>query len=174
MVRDGARPANAAPETALAIQQVWELLAGVYDPEIPGVSVLDLGLVRSVGVEGGRVTVCLTPTFVGCPAVGVMREDIQSRLRAAGTADVTVKTVLYPPWSSDWITEAGREKLKAIGLAPPPRHAGRVEAAWQAPAACPYCDSLETRRVNDFGPTQCRSISVCQSCRQPFEQFKPI
>jgi len=118
--------------------------------------------------------VVITPTFAGCPAQMVIRAEIEQRLRNAGAERVQVQVVYAPPWSSDWITERGREQLREAGLAPPPRHDGNAMAAREAPAACPYCRSEETRMTNDFGSTLCRSIYVCHACRQPFEQFKPI
>jgi ring-1,2-phenylacetyl-CoA epoxidase subunit PaaD len=158
----------------MSIDRIWEALEQVKDPEIPSVSIVELGMVRSVGVEGGKVTVGLAPTFLGCPALGVIRETIVTTLQEAGAESIEVKLIRRPPWTSDWINPAGRQKLKAFGLAPPPPAAGRIEAALDSPAACPYCGSLDTRRTNDFGPTLCRSIHVCDACRQPFEAFKPV
>ena len=160
--------------SALTPEAIWRALEDVHDPEIPVLSVVDLGIIRSVGLAGETATVVMTPTFAGCPALGVMREAIEQRLRAAGAVQVQVRVMLAPAWRSDWITPRGRERLKAFGLAPPPRHAGDVAAALRLPVACPYCDSEDTRLTNDFGPTLCRAIYVCQACRQPFEQFKPL
>jgi ring-1,2-phenylacetyl-CoA epoxidase subunit PaaD len=136
--------------------------------------VVELGVVRAVEVSGERVTVRMTPTFSGCPALHVMAEEIGRAISALGVADVVVETVLYPPWSSDWITAAGRAKLKQFGLAPPPRHGGRIELALFDAAACPYCDSTNPTVKNTFGSTLCRAIHFCNDCRQPFEQFKPL
>lgn len=154
--------------------RVWELLEEVKDPEIPVVSVVEMGLIRSVGLEQGKVSVVMTPTFIGCPALQVIRESIRERLLDAGVGEVEVKLVLSPPWSSDWITPAGREKLRSFGLAPPPKHGGRVEAALDQAVACPYCGSLDTDLKNSFGPTLCRAIYTCRACTQPFEGFKPV
>lgn len=163
---------------SLTAEQVWEILEEVKDPEIPVVSVVELGLIRSVGVEeqnntGASVVIKFSPTFIGCPAIQVMQSEIEARLRQAGAASVQVKLALSPPWTSDWITPAGRIKLKDFGLAPPPRHAGQIELALSAAASCPYCDSADTTLKNNFGPTLCRAIYYCNSCQQPFEQFKP-
>ncbi|HFQ93544.1 MAG TPA: phenylacetate-CoA oxygenase subunit PaaJ, partial [Anaerolineae bacterium] len=116
----------------------------------------------------------MTPTFSGCPALRVMERDIAAKMKELGFASVEVRTVLSPPWSSDWITEEAREKLKKFGLAPPPRHGGRIEITFYEPAACPYCGSENTAVKNDFGPTLCRAIYYCNDCQQPFEQFKPL
>jgi ring-1,2-phenylacetyl-CoA epoxidase subunit PaaD len=156
--------------------EIWEALADVPDPEIPVVSVVDLGVVRSVRIEGGRVQVEFTPTFLGCPALEAMQTAMTQRIEALG-ADAEVEVVLDDSWSTDRITPAGREKLRAAGFAPPgPRSkAGPTLVQLQRGAfRCPYCGSAETRLDNLFGPTPCRSIRYCTSCRQPFEQFKTI
>lgn len=158
----------------LTNEQVWKILEDVQDPEIPVISVVDLGLIRQVAVEADRVLVVMTLTFAGCPALQVMREEIARRLQEAGASQVEVRITHKPPWSSDWITEEGRRKLKDFGLAPPPRHNGAVELALQEAARCPYCASQNTQLKNSFGPTLCRAIYVCNDCRQPFEQFKPV
>jgi ring-1,2-phenylacetyl-CoA epoxidase subunit PaaD len=116
----------------------------------------------------------MTPSFIGCPALEVMRSAVADRLREAGAGEVEVKMTLSPPWSSDWITPSGREKLKNFGLSPPPRRGGSLEKALEAPVACPYCASLDTELTNSFGPTLCRAIFVCRACTQPFEGFKPV
>jgi ring-1,2-phenylacetyl-CoA epoxidase subunit PaaD len=158
----------------LSTEEVWQLLNQVYDPEIPAVSVVDLGLIRSFGVDGDRITIIMTPTFAGCPAIEVMRASITERLQSAGAKEVEVRLTLHPPWSTDWITPQGRQKLTVFGLAPPPVHAGQLETILDAPRACPYCSSTNTECKNDFGSTLCRAIYVCRNCRQPFEAFKPI
>jgi ring-1,2-phenylacetyl-CoA epoxidase subunit PaaD len=155
-------------------EKVWRLLEEVKDPEIPVVSMVEMGMIRSVGVTGEGIHIVISPTFAGCPALRVMESQIEECLIQAGADKVEVKRTFSPPWTSDWITPAGRLKLKSIGLAPPPAHAGRIETALLEPVACPYCDSTETRLTNDFGPTLCRAIFVCDNCRQPFERFKPI
>lgn len=169
----GAR-SGSKPVTPLATADIWRVLEEVKDPEIPVVSLVEMGIVRSVGIEDARIVVVMTPTFAGCPAIGVMHAEIGVRLRAAGAQQVEVKISHAPPWSSDWITPQGRQRLKEFGLAPPPLHEGRIAAALAQPAACPYCDSTDTTLKNDFGPTLCRAIYVCNGCRQPFEAFKPL
>jgi ring-1,2-phenylacetyl-CoA epoxidase subunit PaaD len=157
-------------------EQVWDALAEIADPEIPVVSLVDLGVVRDVRVEDGRVRVEFTPTFLGCPALEVMRDAMAARIAELG-AEPDVEVVLDDSWSTDKITPEGREKLRAAGFAPPaPRSMGapRLVQLQSAVFRCPYCGSTETRLENIFGPTPCRSLRYCTSCRQPFEQFKTI
>jgi ring-1,2-phenylacetyl-CoA epoxidase subunit PaaD len=157
-------------------EQVWQALAEVPDPEIPVISVVDLGVVRDVRVEEQRVHVEFTPTFLGCPALEVMRAQMADRIAELG-AEAEVEVVLDDSWSTDRITPQGREKLRAAGFAPPaPREAGGPKLV-QLKAngfRCPYCGSRETALENLFGPTPCRSLRYCRDCRQPFEQFKTI
>lgn len=154
--------------------KIWEILSQVHDPEIPVLSVVDLGIVRHVAADGKAVQVQITPTFAGCPALDVMRADIVAALEEQGYTPVTVEVVNSPPWSTDWISDHGREMLKSFGLAPPVRHSGLIDVALDAPAVCPYCGSADTTLKNSFGPTLCRAIYTCNACRQPFEQFKPV
>ena len=157
-------------------ERVWEALAEVPDPEIPVVSLVDLGVVRDVEVNDARVRVEFTPTFLGCPAVDVMRDRMEEAVRALG-GEPQIDVVLDDSWSTDRITPAGREKLRESGFAPPaPRQATAPTLVQLESHAfrCPYCGSTDTRLENIFGPTPCRSIRWCASCRQPFEQFKTI
>jgi ring-1,2-phenylacetyl-CoA epoxidase subunit PaaD len=157
-------------------ERVREALAGIPDPEIPVISIVDLGVVRHVDVEGERVRVEFTPTFLGCPALETMRAAMEDAIRELG-AEPEIDVVLDDSWSTDRITAEGREKLREAGFAPPaPRQAGAPTLVQLTTAAfrCPYCGSTETRLENIFGPTPCRSLRYCQSCRQPFEQFKTI
>ena len=157
-------------------ERVWEALAEVPDPEIPVISLVDLGVVRDVEVDDGRVRVEVTPTFLGCPAVDVMRDRMEEAVRALG-GEPQIDVVLDDSWSTDRITPAGREKLRESGFAPPaPREAaGPTLVQLESHAfRCPYCGSTDTRLENIFGPTPCRSIRWCATCRQPFEQFKTI
>ena len=157
-------------------QDVWEALAEIPDPEIPVISLVDLGVVRDVAVENGTVRVEFTPTFLGCPALEVMRDQMAESIRALG-AEPDVQVILDDSWSTDRITPEGREKLRASGFAPPaPRAAGEPKLVQLQSGVfkCPYCGSTETRLENIFGPTPCRSLRYCASCRQPFEQFKTI
>jgi ring-1,2-phenylacetyl-CoA epoxidase subunit PaaD len=157
-------------------EAVWSALADVEDPEIPVISLVDLGVVREVRVEGERVRVEFTPTFLGCPALEVMRDRMTEAIERLG-AEAQVEVLMDDSWSTDRITAEGREKLRAAGFAPPaPREASAptlVQLQSQV-FRCPYCGSTETKLENIFGPTPCRSIRYCASCRQPFEQFKTI
>jgi ring-1,2-phenylacetyl-CoA epoxidase subunit PaaD len=154
-------------------EQVWEALAEIPDPEIPAVSLVDLGVVRDVGVEGGKVRVEFTPTFLGCPAVEVMRTQMAERINELGAeAEIDIAA---EGWSSDRITPEGRRKLAESGFAPPAGTAPATLVQIQSAVhRCPYCDSADTRLENLFGPTPCRSIRYCNDCRQPFEQFKTL
>jgi ring-1,2-phenylacetyl-CoA epoxidase subunit PaaD len=156
--------------------EVWRALAEIPDPEIPVISLVDLGVVREVEVEDGRVRVVFTPTFLGCPAQEVMRDAIADTIRELG-AQPEVEVVLDDTWSTDRISPEGREKLRASGFAPPaPREAGapRLVQLQRGAFRCPYCGSTKTKLENIFGPTPCRSLRYCDSCRQPFEQFKTL
>jgi ring-1,2-phenylacetyl-CoA epoxidase subunit PaaD len=146
--------------------EIWEALEEIPDPEIPVVSLVELGVIRSVDVENGQVRIEFTPTFLGCPALEFMKRAIEEKVPGA---EVTVIT--DDSWSTDKITPAGREKLRAAGFAPP---APRLVELQSQVHKCPYCGSTETRLENLFGPTPCRSLRYCESCRQPFEQFKTI
>lgn len=160
---------------ALTAERVHEALAEVMDPEIPVVSVVEMGIIRDVDVGPDRVVVTMTPTFSGCPALDVMRRDIEAAVRGLGADHVDVRVVLHPAWTTEWITEAGREKLRQFGLAPPPRHRGDPTAvAFFDLAECPRCGSTNTSLRNAFGPTLCRMIWYCNECRDAFEQFKPL
>ncbi|HWN21164.1 MAG TPA: 1,2-phenylacetyl-CoA epoxidase subunit PaaD [Gaiellaceae bacterium] len=157
-------------------EAVWEALAQIPDPEIPVISLVDLGVVKDVTVEGERVRIAFTPTFMGCPALETMRREMEAVVHDLG-GEAQVDVVLDDSWSTDSITPAGREKLRAAGFAPPtPRAAGATTLVQLQSKAfrCPYCGSSETRLDNIFGPTPCRSVRYCESCRQPFEQFKTI
>ena len=155
---------------------VWEALAEIPDPEIPVISLVDLGVVRGVEVDDGKVRVEFTPTFLGCPALEVMRDQMAAKVRELG-AEPEVAVIADDSWSTDRITPEGREKLRAAGFAPPaPRQAGGPKLVQLQKGAfrCPYCGSPDTQLDNLFGPTPCRSLRYCRSCRQPFEQFKTI
>lgn len=158
-------------------EQIWQALEGVKDPEIPVVSVVEMGIVRDVVVTQTGVEVTITPTFSGCPALDVMRRNIEARVREIGIEQVEVKTVLSPPWSTEWITPEAREKLRQFGLAPPPRYgaSGNVASvAFFDAAICPRCGSTHTTLKNSFGSTLCRMIWYCHDCQDAFEQFKPL
>jgi ring-1,2-phenylacetyl-CoA epoxidase subunit PaaD len=155
------------------------VVAEVVDPEMPMLTLDDLGVIRGVDADGDRVTVTITPTYSGCPALEVMREDLRARLAAAGYARVEVRTVLSPPWSTDWISEVGRRKLAEHGVAPPgrvgPRGTGPVPLTLEAPATavrCPCCGSPATEEFSRFGPTSCTALRRCIACSEPFEHMK--
>ncbi len=154
--------------------EIWEALETVVDPEIPVVSLVEMGIIRSVQIVGQAVNIAITPTFSGCPALHVMQADIRKKIKSLGVPEVTVTVVWSPPWSTDRILESGRQKLKAFGLAPPKLHGGNVSLVLFDPVACPYCDSENTALRNAWGSTPCRMIHYCNQCSQPFEQFKPL
>ena len=154
----------------VAEARVWEALQEIPDPEIPVVSLVDLGVIRSVDVQNGHVHIEFTPTFLGCPALEVMKRAMEEKVRELG-AEPKVSVINDDSWGTDKITAAGREKLRAAGFAPP---APRLVQLRSQVHKCPYCGSTETKLENIFGPTPCRSLRYCESCRQPFEQFKTI
>lgn len=143
------------------VKGVWEALKSVPDPEIPVVSVVDLGIVRHVSPD----RVVLTPTYTGCPATFVIETMVRAALDDAGFADVAIETTLSPPWTTDWISESGRAKLKAYGIAPP------VPAGTRA-VECPQCGSTQTEEVSRFGSTPCKALWRCRACLEPFDLFK--
>jgi ring-1,2-phenylacetyl-CoA epoxidase subunit PaaD len=158
----------------LTEERIWELLEEVKDPEIPVVSVVEMGIVRAVEIDGDKVTVQMTPTFSGCPALQAIQSDIRQYLLHNGAGQVEVDVILSPAWTSDWISAAARQKLREFGLAPPVPGTGRIALSELETATCPHCGSQDTTLKNSFGPTLCRAIYVCNSCKQPFEQFKSI
>jgi ring-1,2-phenylacetyl-CoA epoxidase subunit PaaD len=163
------------PTPDVSEAKVWAALQAVKDPEIPVVSVVEMGIVRGVAVSEEGVRVTMTPTFSGCPALHVIREDIGAAVAALGVP-ARVETVLSPPWTTDWITEAGREKLARYGVAPP-EPTGELDdliVLEPPPTPCPRCGSLDTGVKNTFGPTLCKRIHVCNACREPFEAFKVV
>jgi ring-1,2-phenylacetyl-CoA epoxidase subunit PaaD len=155
--------------------------AAVTDPELPMLTLADLGILRDVQESGSGVVVTITPTYSGCPAMAAIRDDLRAALRGAGYDPVEVRTVLSPPWTTDWITPAGRDKLTAAGIAPPgpaPRRApGPVPLTLQPhcpPVRCPRCGHAGTERISAFGATACRELRRCPACREPFEHVKDI
>ncbi len=175
---------------SLTRDQVYDVLSTVMDPEVPVISVVELGIIRDVEVEraggaatadapvaGVEVTVTVTPTYSGCPAMREIEDDIRSALLKAGARSVHVKTTFAPAWTTDWMGPEAREKLRAYGIAPP----GRAEQGGlvtltrrRAAVACPFCGSKDTRLQSEFGSTACKAIHVCNSCTQPFDEFKAI
>ena len=161
----------------LSPDEVYGVLNTVMDPEVPVISVVELGLVRDVAIQNDAVTITITPTYSGCPAMREIEADIRTALLARGVRDVNVKLVLSPAWTTDWIGPEAREKLRAYGIAPP----GRAEPQGlitltraRVPVPCPFCGSSDTRLQSEFGSTACKAIHVCNSCRQPFDEFKAL
>lgn len=158
------------------------IAAGVPDPELPMVTVADLGILRDVREDGDTVTVVITPTYSGCPAIREISHDLRRRLQQAGYRNVTVRTELAPAWTSDWITPEGRRKLAGAGIAPPERRAPRPAAdpvpltltAGPRTIACPRCGSADTRETSAFSGTACKALYQCRSCLEPFEHVKEI
>lgn len=149
---------------------IEDLLAEVVDPEIPVLSIADLGILRGASIgEDGAITVTITPTYSGCPAMGVIEEDIVSALQAAGYDRVVVETTFSPAWTTDWMGDEAKGKLREYGIAPP----DEVDATPQ-PVLCPQCSAAETRLVAEFGSTACKAFMVCSSCGEPFDHFKAI
>lgn len=148
-------------------ERVWRVLESVMDPEIPVLSVLDLGVVRYVRADEGKLRVGITPTYSGCPATEVIQRSIHEALAREELGDVTVETVLSPPWTSEWLSEEGRRKLQAFGIAAP-------HARTPASIACPRCGSHAVQRVSEFGSTPCKAHYGCSDCLEPFDVFKCI
>ncbi|HYK71276.1 MAG TPA: 1,2-phenylacetyl-CoA epoxidase subunit PaaD [Streptosporangiaceae bacterium] len=162
------------------LTRAWEIAAAVPDPELPALTVADLGILREVTIADDRLIVYLTPTYSGCPALPEMRRDVASRLADAGFAGAEVRAMLSPPWSTDMITSDGRRKLAEAGLAPP-RSVSKAEGpvpltlfAGGPPVACPRCGSAATERTAAFGSTACKDLRRCRACGEPFEHIKEI
>lgn len=151
-------------------EHVLGILSGVPDPEIPCVSVVDLGIVRDVR-EGDKPALVITPTYTGCPATVAIQQSIRAALDRAGLARMTIETALSPPWTTDWISDEGREKLRSYGIAPPPKGAGK-HALRQRAAQCPRCGSAHTEQISAFGSTPCKALYRCVECQEPFDLFK--
>jgi ring-1,2-phenylacetyl-CoA epoxidase subunit PaaD len=151
------------------VTAVLDVLAGVPDPELRVVSIAELGILRDVTVDEGRVVVTITPTYSGCPAMDAIRADIESALHRAGHGEVEIRTVLSPAWSTDWITDTGREKLAAAGIAPP-----GATTRLALTVRCPLCGSPDTEQLSRFGSTACKALWRCRACREPFDAIKAI
>jgi ring-1,2-phenylacetyl-CoA epoxidase subunit PaaD len=159
-------------------QRAWDIAATVVDPEIPVLTIADLGILRNVDVQGNSVTVTITPTYSGCPAMDAIRDDVYAAFKKEGYADVHVDLVLAPAWTTDWMTEAGKQKLQEYGIAPPTGHskAGGHSGPVRLSLAvkCPQCNSLNTKELTRFGSTSCKALYVCQDCKEPFDYFKVL
>jgi len=150
------------------IEALNEILAKIEDPEIPVISVVDLGIVRSVSADA----VVITPTYTGCPATQVIEHSIRQALDKEGFHHVLIKTIIDPPWSTDWISETGRKNLLDYGIAPPPKGEGRSSLSEPAKISCPQCGSQDTQEVSEFGSTPCKALMKCNNCLEPFDRFK--
>lgn len=160
--------------TLTPTQAAWRIAASVPDPEVPVLTIEDLGVLRAVEVDGTSVHVAITPTYSGCPAMDTIRDDVILALTAAGFDEVEVRLVLSPAWTTDWMTEAGKTKLAAYGIAPPSGRAavstGPIRLSLSV--RCPRCGSLDTREVSHFGSTSCKALFECRACLEPFDHFK--
>jgi ring-1,2-phenylacetyl-CoA epoxidase subunit PaaD len=161
--------------TKLSREDVYAILHGVMDPEVPVLSVVELGIIREVEANADAVIVTVTPTYSGCPAMHAIEQDIEAALKAGGFQSVTIRTEYAPAWTTEWMNDAAKEKLRVYGIAPP----GHLTAQQLVPlgvtvrsVACPFCGSGNTSLESEFGPTSCKSLHVCHACRQPFEHFK--
>jgi len=152
---------------------VWDVAATVCDPEIPVLTIEDLGILRDAHIsETGQVLVTITPTYSGCPAMDAIRDDVTSALTSAGYDDVAVRLVLSPAWTTDWMSDDGKAKLAEYGIAPPTGKAAAGPVRLGLSVKCPQCSSLDTREMTRFGSTSCKALYVCNDCREPFDYFK--
>lgn len=161
--------------TAADIDYAWQVLADVPDPEVPAVSVVELGIVREVSWQDGHLHVLVTPTYSGCPATEFIEQLIREALEDAGFAEPQLQQKLDPAWTTDWITDAGREKLRAFGIAPPVGSSSKRSLLGEAPQVqCPHCGSEHTEQISEFGSTACKALYRCCDCLEPFDYFKCI
>jgi ring-1,2-phenylacetyl-CoA epoxidase subunit PaaD len=170
-------PGDQERMAAARVGAAWQILASVEDPEIPALSIVDLGLIRFIDVKAdGRLEVGLSPTYVGCPATEVIRRAVRDALRQGHLGDFEVMNVLSPAWTSDWITADGRRKLLEYGIVPPDRHVSNMRDVVRGgrPLACPRCHSVDTETLSEFGSTPCKALHRCRACLEPFEYFKCI
>ena len=158
----------------ITADMIHDWLKEVKDPEIPVLSLVDLGVIRDIALESGNVRIEMTPTFVGCPALETMKEEIRKTLREKGLEKIDIEVSFRKPWTSDLISDSGRQALKSFGLAPPPPSHLFTELDVLEYAVCPRCGNSNTELRNPFGPTLCRSIHYCNDCKEAFEQFKPV
>ncbi len=165
--RDRSRPVTEA--------DLWALLDEVKDPEVPAASVVELGMVRRIAEENGEWVVDVTPTYSGCPATELIEQSIEQALELAGIGNGRIRRVLTPAWTTDWITDAGREKLRVFGIAPPVGSASKMSLKGMPTSiVCPHCGSENTEQISEFGSTACKALYRCRDCREPFDYFKCI
>lgn len=155
--------------TAPTQERAYQAVSRVVDPEIPVLSIVDIGILRSIEVEGESAVVTITPTYSGCPAMDLISREVSEALHRAGFDEVEVRTVYAPAWTTDWMTEAGKRRLEEYGVAPP-----RSVEDTTSPILCPQCRSAEIRTVSEFGSTACKALMVCSSCGEPFDRFKEL
>jgi ring-1,2-phenylacetyl-CoA epoxidase subunit PaaD len=153
-------------------QRAWNVAAGVADPEIPVLTIADLGVLRDVAVSDGHIEVTITPTYSGCPAMNMITLEIELALEREGFPNSRVRTVLSPAWTTDWMSEDGRRKLREYGIAPPQEASSRRALFGVEQVACPQCGSANTERLSEFGSTSCKALWRCKACREPFDYFK--
>jgi ring-1,2-phenylacetyl-CoA epoxidase subunit PaaD len=163
---------TARDQDAALRRRAWDAAASVVDPEIPVLTIADLGVLRDVIVDGHHVEVAITPTYSGCPAMNMIALEIEVALERAGFPAPRVRTVLSPAWTTDWMSEAGRAKLRAYGIAPPQATGSRRALFGDQAVACPQCGSEETELLSEFGSTSCKALWRCKTCREPFDYFK--
>jgi ring-1,2-phenylacetyl-CoA epoxidase subunit PaaD len=163
-------------KTNISVQAIWPILEKVTDPEVPVLSIIDLGIVRGINQheDSGETEIIITPTYSGCPAMDVIRMNIRMTLLEHGIENVKISTILSPAWTTDWMSEAGKEKLQAYGIAPPNPKQQVCDTALFAEESvqCPHCRSYNTRRISEFGSTACKSLYQCNHCQEPFDYFK--
>ena len=150
----------------ISTEEIWEYLKQIPDPEIPVLNIVDLGVVREVQLNGEELIISITPTYIGCPAMKVIEEDIVSVLKSRGFTKVHIKTILSPAWTTDWIGAEAQQKLKEYGIAPPEKGITKI--------ACPHCNSINTEMKSQFGSTACKALYICKDCLEPFDYFKCI
>lgn len=153
-------------------QRAWDAAAQVLDPEIPVLTIADLGVLRDVSIRDGEIEVAITPTYSGCPAMNMIAVEIEIALERAGFRKPTVRTVLSPAWTTDWMSDDGRRKLRDYGIAPPQAGSGRRALFGVEQVACPQCGSIDTETLSEFGSTSCKALWRCRRCREPFDYFK--
>lgn len=165
-------------QTQEKTEAIWNLLREIPDPEIPVINIVELGVVREVSYSGDTLTIAITPTYTGCPAMKAIEESIYSHLRASGIPEIHVKTVLKPAWTTDWLSDEAREKLRIYGIAPPervgPQHLYPFLSEKKSEVACPRCGSTHTTLKSFFGSTACKALYFCEECKEPFDHFKCI
>ncbi len=162
-------------DSSIEIKKIWQILGTVNDPEVPVLTVLDLGIVREVQIKNDQIEIIITPTYSGCPAMDAISIDIKFKLIEAGYKNVKVISVLSPAWTTDWMSEDGKQKLKAYGIAPPNAKQQVCRNDLFAPneaVQCPHCNSYHTSRISEFGSTACKALYQCDDCKEPFDYFK--